>query len=317
MSRLEKAIDVHFHLYPDFYDAAIRNHGPQPTSGSYPVWNPDIALGLMDAMGVDVAITSISTPGVHFGNAAAAISLAKRCNDYAADMSARWPKRFGSFAVLPLPDIDNSLKELARAYDELRVDGVVLLASYDGHFLGEDVFDPLLDELNRRRAVVLVHPGRHPSTETLNLPWPGFMMEYLFDTSRAAVNLLFSGRTERYSNLRMILAHAGGVIPYIAWRLSHSPAISQRLPQLSPSQVMSGLRWFWYDTALSPGVETFGSLRNVADPARILFGSDAPFAPPAVTGDAVTALATSTFLNTEERSAVVRGNGAVLFPRFG
>ena len=148
-------------------------------------------------------------------------------------------------------------------------------------------FDPLLEMLNERDAVVFVHPGLHPSSKGLALPWPAFMMEYLFDTTRAVVNLIFSGAIERFPRIHFILPHAGGLVPYFAWRLSVSPMIDKRLPQLSREQVYAGLAHFWYDNALSPGVETFGSLDHVARPERIVFGTDYPFANPRVIAEAV------------------------------
>ena len=141
--------------------------------------------------------------------------------------------------------------------------------------------------LNERDAVVFVHPGLHPSSRGLALPWPAFMMEYLFDTTRAVVNLIFSGAIERFPRIRFILPHAGGLVPYFAWRLSVSPMIDKRLPQMSRDRVYAGLAHFWYDNALSPGVETFGSLDHVARPERIVFGTDYPFANPRVIAEAV------------------------------
>ena len=151
-------------------------------------------------------------------------------------------------------------EETARCLDQLHFDGVCLFASYGARFLGDPAFDPLMEELNRRRAVVFVHPAMHPSMAAVDLPWPGFMMEYPFDTTRAAVNLIFTGALQRYPDIRFILSHAGGVLPFIAWRLSVSPMIDPRLPQLSREQVFAGLRHFWYDTALAPWAGTFGEI---------------------------------------------------------
>jgi predicted TIM-barrel fold metal-dependent hydrolase len=309
-------IDVHFHQFPDFYKQELLARGPQTTSGVYPEWSPEWALDLMDTMGIAAAVTSLSYPGVYFGDAAAAGKLARRCNDHAADLIEKWPGRFGGLAALPLPDVDGALSETRRCFDELKLDGVILLASHGGKFLGDPSFDPLMEELDRRHVVALIHPGLHPGSAALDLPWPGFMMEFLFDTSRAAVNLLFSGALERYPNIKFILSHAGGVIPYIAWRLGAAPQISKRVPNWPRERIAALLRRFWYDTALAPGMETFGSLRQVADPARIVFGSDAPFAPPAVIAEGIAQLARAEVMSDAERLAVERDNGLALFPRF-
>ena len=236
-----RRIDVHFHLIPQFYSDAVYAAGRGPAIGRYPDWTPELALELMDRHGIELALTSLAQPGVGFGTQAGAEALARRCNDYAADLTARWPRRFGVVATVPLWTVQGAIDEVGYALDQLRSDGVSLFASYGEKFLGDAYFDPLLEMLDTRGAVVLVHPGLHPSSSGLALPWPAFMMEYLFDTTRAAVNLIFSGAIARYPRIRFILPHAGGLVPYFAWRLSVSPMIDRRLPQLTREQVLSGL----------------------------------------------------------------------------
>jgi len=165
--------------------------------------------------------------------------------------------------------------------------------------------------------VVFVHPAMHPSMAAVGLPWPGFMMEYVFDTTRAAVNLMFSGALKRFPDIKFILSHAGGVLPFIAWRLSVSPMIDPRLPQLSREEVFAGLRHFWYDTALAPWAGSIATLREIADSSRILFGSDWPFANAKVVPEEVSSLNAPGLLNEAERAAIQRGNALALFPRIG
>jgi 6-methylsalicylate decarboxylase len=160
-----------------------------------------------------------------------------------------------------------------------------------------------------------VHPGLHPSSKGLALPWPAFMMEYLFDTTRAVVNLVFSGAIERFPSVKFILPHAGGLVPYFAWRLSVSPMIDKRLPQLSRDQVYARLRHFWYDNALAPGEQTFGSLDHVAAPERIVFGTDFPFANPSVIGEMIKTYE-SGFLPPARRADIDRANALALFPKY-
>jgi predicted TIM-barrel fold metal-dependent hydrolase len=269
----------------------------------------------MDRHGIEVALTSLAQPGVGFGTASSAQALALRCNDYAADLVARWPRRFGAFATVPMWSTDGAIEEVARCLDVLGFDGVSLFASYEEKFLGDPWFDPVLEMLNARGAVVFVHPGLHPSSKGLALPWPGFMMEYLFDTTRAVVNLIFSGAIERFPRIRFILPHAGGLAPYFAWRLSVSPMIDKRLPRLSRDQVFEGLAHFWYDNALSPGEQTFGSLDHVARPERVVFGTDYPFANPSVIAEAVKTHE-SGFLSDARRAAIDRSNVLALFPQY-
>jgi predicted TIM-barrel fold metal-dependent hydrolase len=306
-------IDVHFHVIPPFYRDAATAAGRVPARGVYPDFSPELALELLDERGIGVAITSVSQPGVHFGDDRSARELARCCNQYAADLNARWPKRFGAFATLPLPDIQGSIGEIDHALEVLKFDGVCLFASYGEKYLGDPAFDPVMERLDARAAVAFVHPAMHPSARAVHLPWPLFMMEYVFDTTRAAINLIFSGALARFPRIRFILAHAGGVAPYLAWRASVSPMIDPRMPQLSPDEVFAGFRRFWYDTALAPSAATLGCLREIADPARILFGSDWPFANSAILAAADRDRARA--LSAGERQSIDRQNALALFPR--
>jgi predicted TIM-barrel fold metal-dependent hydrolase len=310
-----RRIDVHFHLIPPFYREAVYAAGRGPALGRYPDWTPELALELMDRQGIEVALTSLAQPGLGFGTQASAQALARRCNDYAADLSARWPSRFGMFATVPMWTVQGAIDEVGYALDELGADGVSLFASYGERFLGDLYFDPLLEMLDSRGAVVLVHPGLHPSSKGLTLPWPAFMMEYLFDTTRAVVNLIFTRAIARFPRIRFILPHAGGLVPYFAWRLSVAPMIDKRLPQLTREQLLCDLRHFWYDNALSPGEQTFGSLDRVASPERIVFGTDFPFANPEVI-DEMMRTYESGFLPDARRAAIDRLNALALFPKF-
>ena len=312
-----RRIDFHFHLIPKFYRDAVYQAGTGPQIGRYPEWSPERALDLMDAHSIEVALTSLAQPGVQFGDPDRAPALARRCNDYAAELIARWPARFGAFATVPMWEIRDAIDEAGYALDGLKLQGVCLFASYGERFLGDAYFDPLLAELDRRQAVVFVHPALHPSSRELALPWPGFMMEYLFDTTRAAVNLAFGGATERFPRIRFVLAHAGGLVPYFAWRLSVSPMIDPRLPQVPPEQILARLGHFWYDTALSPMPQTMACLAGVARPGQIVFGTDWPFANAKVVAEAFKLHDTAASVAGLQRDAIDRGNALSLFPQFG
>jgi 6-methylsalicylate decarboxylase len=311
-----RRVDVHFHLIPPFYREAVYAAGRGPAMGKYPDWTPQLALDLMHTCGIEVALTSLAQPGVGFGDEASAQALARRCNDYAAELVARWPTRFGAFGTVPMWSTKGALDEITYALDVLEFDGVSLFASYGENFLGDARFDPVLARLNEHGAVVFVHPGLHPSSRGLALPWPAFMMEYLFDTTRAVVNLIFSGAIERFPRVCFILPHAGGLVPYFAWRLSVSPMIDPRLPQLSREQVYAGLKHFWYDNALSAGEQTFGTLDHVALPERVVFGTDFPFANPRVIAEMIKTYE-SGFLSDARRAQIDRANALALFPRYG
>jgi 6-methylsalicylate decarboxylase len=310
-------IDVHFHLIPQFYRDAVYEAGRGPAIGRYPDWSPPLALKLMDKHGIALAITSIAQPGVGFMPDDKAADFARRCNDYAAELIAQHPGRFGCFGLLPMHDMDAAVAEARYCLETLGFEGISLFASYGEKFLGDGAFDPLMTYLDARGAVVHIHPGLHPSSRSLELPWPGFMIEYPFDTTRAAVNLLFSGALERFANIRFILSHAGGTLPYLAWRLSVAPMIDKRLQQRSREQIFAGLKTFWYDNALASGIESMGTLSRIAAKERILFGSDWPFCNDGVVAEEVKDFTAPGFLAADATAMIARENALKLFPQRG
>jgi predicted TIM-barrel fold metal-dependent hydrolase len=326
-------IDVHCHSMSPAYREAISRLGPTIRT---PDWTPQGAVAFLDRHGIATAVLSLSVPGAHLGDDAKARVLARRCNEEAAAYSQQYPKRLGAFATLPIPDVHGACEEAHHALDVLKLDGIGLLASYNGLYIGDPSFDPIFEILNERSAVVLVHPNNHPSTQSvregINKGIGNFLVEFLFDTTRAALNLIFSNSLERFPKIRFILCHAGGTLPYVAWRISEITArqmtgppwdtqypssfMTQHAGKVTPDLILSQMRRFWYETALSAGPQTFGSLKAVAARDQILFGSDWPYCPDDMTDDMTGALSDPTMLDAHERAAIERGNALKLFPRF-
>ena len=332
-SNHNRRIDVHFHSIPPSYGAAILRLGGHIR---VPPWSPDLAVDFLDAQGTAAGIMSLSVPGTHLGDDADARLLARRCNEESAEYIARYPSRLGMFAAIPLPDLDGACAAAIHALDVLKLDGIGLFGSYDGRYLGDPAWDALLELLDQRSAVCLIHPNIHPSVvsvrEGVSPGIPNFVAEYPFDTSRAALNLVFNNVPDRFPNIRFILSHAGGVLPFLAWRAAAiihrqlgvspmretypSPFVAAHGHDLTRETFLSRLRTFWYDTALSPGPQTFGSLLQVASPDRILFGSDWPYCPPVLCTDMVEQLQDNPLIGEGELRAIERSNALALFPRF-
>ena len=269
----------------------------------------------MDRSGIELAITSLAQPGVQFADRDAARTLARRCNDYAAELSAS----AGRNASPPSPPcrcrtLATPSPRSATAATTLRFcRRLPVRQLWQRNFWATRASNPVLEALDALGAPVFVHPAYHPSSRSLDLPWPGFMMEYLFDTTRAAVNLLLSGALDRFPRIRFILAHAGGVLPYFAWRLSVAPMIDPRLPQWPRERILAGLRRYWYDIALSPAPGTMAALNAIAAPERILYGSDWPFANARVTAAALADYTAEGYLTQAQHAAIDRGNALALF----
>ncbi|MBL0421108.1 amidohydrolase [Ramlibacter sp. AW1] len=309
-------IDVHFHPVPEGFKRAAAAAGLGTTIASgFPRWTPELSLEVMDRHGIATAITSISQPGVHFGDDAAARALARECNEDAAALMQRWPSRFGAFATVPMPDVDGALREIEHALDVLKLDGVCLLASYGERFIGDAAFEPVLQLLDEREAVVFLHPNFHPSSRRIQWALPGFLTEFPIDTTRATTHLVVSGATARFRRIRFILSHAGGALPYLAWRLSVAPLVDKRFAEHTGASILGEIGRFWYDTAQAAGDPVLATLREVTTPDHILFGSDWPYCPETVVQATTDAVAGSRVLDAEAIAGTFRNNALALFPR--
>ena len=309
-------IDVHHHAVPAIYAEEMNRQGYVPSHGAgFPEWTPQSSLDLMDQMGIAAAVTSISSPGVYVGDSSSAISLARKLNEYSAQMVAANSDRLGFFAILPMPLTEAAVGEAVYALDELKADGIVLLASAGDKFLGDPDFEELMAELDKRGAVIFVHPNIHSTSDQLPLEIPGFILEFMFDTTRAVTNLVLSGTLERFQKIKWIIAHAGATIPYLAWRIS----LTDMLPGYSenaPKGMLEYLKRLNYDTALSPTRYSMASLLELVEPTQILFGSDFPYAPEPLVGLEVQELDNNTLLDDSVMNMVMRENALRLFPRF-
>jgi predicted TIM-barrel fold metal-dependent hydrolase len=239
-------------------------------------WSVDRSLDDMDRAGVELAILSMTTPGLWFGDRAVARTLARDCNEYAARLVANHPQRFAMFASLPMPDIDGTFEELSFALDTLGSEGVAMFTSYGDRWLGDPAFAPVFEELNRRKAIVYTHPT---SSDSCPKVLPGLspaVIEYGTDTTRTIASLVFSGAAARYPNIRFIFSHAGGTMPFLIERfegLAQLPNMACRIP----NGLQHELGRFFYDTAQAANATAMSALATVAHPSHILFGSDYPF----------------------------------------
>jgi predicted TIM-barrel fold metal-dependent hydrolase len=304
-------IDVHHHMVPEFYASALKKLGVDQAAGAaLPDWTPEKSLALMDATGIAKAYLSVSCPGVYFGDTVHADELARQCNEFGSALK-QGSDRFGFFATVSQTQADSAVAEAKHAFDVLGADGVTLLSSVDGQYLGHPDYWPLLEELNRRKAVVFVHPNLPATAGDIKLELPGYMIEFVFDTTRAVANLITSGTMERFPDIRFILSHAGGTVPYVAWRLSLCDFVLDKAGKF-PQGTLHYLKQFYYDTALSPSPYMLGSVRELIGTDRLLFGSDYPFAPDLLVHVEVSELA-ALGLSEAESAAVGAGNARALF----
>ncbi len=305
-------IDVHHHFAPPAWIAEVKGRPMlQPANTN---WTPARSIEDMDRGGVAAAVVSITNPGLWFGDAAVTRRLARACNDYGAKLVQDHPKRFGLFASMPLPDVDATLAEIAYAYDTLKADGIGLLTSYGDTWLGNAAYRPVMEELNRRRAVVHVHPTAANCCRNLDYA-PGVgpgSMEYGTDTTRAIMGVTFSGDAARFPNIRFIWSHAGGTAPFLAGRIDGA---SNNAKDRLPNGFMSELKKFYYDLAGAANKGAIASLLQLVTSAQVLFGTDFP--PGATSLEAAKTLATIGVFNESDLRAIERDNAVRLMPRLG
>lgn len=310
-------IDTHHHLLPPGYIEHARKYLARAIpalSGVYAQpWSPAKSLDEMDRHGVATAVLSMSAPGIDFAGAKLATRLARLCNDYAAAMKRDHAGRFGSFAVLPLPDVDASLREIDYAFDTLHADGVGLVTSYAGHWPGESRFAPVFAELNRRRAIVYFHPTA-PSccVNTIMEIQPAFL-EFPYDSTRAIASLLYSGAFTRWPDIRWMFSHGGGALTAVHSRLVAESLRSPGDPRF-PQGAYAELRKLYYDTASVTNAPTFGALTALVPTSQLLLGSDYPLGPPyAVVMREFETLG----IAPDVRRAIERENALRLMPQLG
>ncbi|MCV7029142.1 amidohydrolase family protein [Mycobacterium sherrisii] len=305
-------IDTHHHLVPDLYRKALHKAGISEAGGRpVPHWSVEESLKTMATLRVSTSILSVSTPGTTFlPDAADAAALARDLNDYNAAVVAAHPGRFGFFATIPMPHLGESVTEAVRALDELHADGVVLLANSAGTYLGQDKQDDLFAALNARSAVVFIHPAELPGPQVAGVV--PFAADFLLDTSRAAYLLVANNVRRDYPNIKFLLSHGGGFVPYASHRMAL--AITGTTGR-SPAEVLDDFAGFYFDTALTSSAAALPTLLAFAKQGHITFGSDWPFAPVAASQLFAAGLDNYPGLDAETRQAIDRDNALTLFPR--
>lgn len=276
---LHKKIDTHVHYLPPAYNAMLDRRNLKFLDGGFPRpdWSVEMQLASMEMLGTSYALLSISSPAVHMGDALEAVETARGCNEFGAELKKKHPDTFGVMASLPLPEIEKSVEEVRYCHEVLKVNGFILNTNSCGVYLGDPMLDPVMEELNRIRAVVSIHPtmpGAVPEGIHKGIPYP--FMEFFFDTTRTVANIIAQGIVKRYPNIRFIVPHAGAFMPILSDRLATLPAL---IPGMDGIDVMDNIASFYYDLAGISMPKQYDVLRKVVDDSHLLYGSDTPFTP--------------------------------------
>lgn len=312
MAAAPHRIDVHHHFAPPAWLTEVR--GRDLLNKNMSEWTLDRSLEDMDKAGVATSVLSITNPGLWFGDAQITRNLARACNEYGAGLVQKSPKRLGLFAALPMPDPDAALREIAYAYDTLNADGMHLFTSYGDIWLGNERFEPVMAELNRRKAVVHVHPTVSDCCKNLIPGVQPSVIEYGTDTTRAMLGILFSGQAVRYPDIKFIWSHAGGSAPFFAGRIeSLLRTLKERETRL-PHGAIHEMKRFFYDIAGASSRPTLSCLTQIVAVSQVMFGTDHPSAGPSL--PIVEDLAACGF-SPAEMMAIERDNAIRILPRLG
>jgi len=308
-------VDVHHHFFPPRYLEPLAEWGRRNGFGGLQApqreWSVARAVAEMDRTGTAAAVLSISSPGIWFGDKEQARGMARLCNDYAAQMARDHNGRFGLFAAVPMPDVEGTLREIEYALDVLKADGIGLMTSYGDTWPGDPRFVPVLEELNRRKAVAYFHPLAPNCCGSLMPGVPASLVEYPQDTARAVLSLLLNGRLAQFKDIRFLFSHAGGAIPVLAGRIANGSKGRKDLAQIAPEGIDAELKKLHYDTANSAYAPTMAALLAFVPVSQVLFGSDYPYLTIAQNLDGFATLG----LGAAERRAIDRGNAERLLPR--
>lgn len=328
--RIDARIDVHSHFLPDDWRRHVEQHRRDGRPRPRIAWSPELHVEFMDAWGITAAVVSVSNPAASLGDEKEQRAVARSLNERSSEILRDYGRRMGFLAAVPMAAPSAAVDEIRYALDELRLDGVGLLTSYAGRYLGDPSFERVHAELDSRHAVVFVHPGTSPSwTEHPGLPVQEYVLEYTFETTRAITSLIYSGTARRFPNIRWIFAHGGGTMPFLAFRLGALHAYDGSLGRAVPEGPHTYLSNFYFDTALAFSRIQLAALRSLSDADHLLFATDWPYCAGLYRDDAgekVRSLADQLprhgdpapalgeVFSPDERSRIEGGNAAKLFP---
>jgi predicted TIM-barrel fold metal-dependent hydrolase len=265
-------IDVHHHFIPPEHREILANH----KMGNGPKWSPQMSLDDMDKSGIATAVLSQVQPGTYWGdNNEESRKLNRIINEYGAKLVRDHPGRFGLFATISPPDTDGSLKEIEYALDTLKADGIGLLTSYQGKYLGDASFAPVYAELNRRKAVIYVHPLAPNCCAHVVPGIPPGSIEYATDSTRTIAHLVFSGMSQKYPDIRWIFSHSGGTLPFLTQRFIQQQKV-QKNPLL-PNGPIPEFQKFYYELAQGNTKAQLAALFELVSVSQVLYGTDFPY----------------------------------------
>ena len=279
-----QTVDAHTHIIIPEYVEMLKAHGAElEETFPLPAWDAGRHIAFMDSAGIRTAVLTMPAPQPYYGDAEESAECIRRVNEVSAKVKQDYPGRFRFCAALPLPDVDAAIREAIYALDTLGADGVKLATNSRGQYLGDEALDSLMEVLNERNAVIIIHPHRPtPYPERIVATTPLAMYEYPAETTRAVVNMLSRNVLVRYPNLKIIVPHCGSFLPLALPRMKSILPAMVAQGYMQPIDWVGNLSRLYFDLAGSPTLEVLRSLLTITTPDHILYGSDYPYLPDAV-----------------------------------
>ncbi len=283
MNTTNKTVDFHAHPVDEVFRREIENLGIDVLAEdgfSLPEWSVKSQLDFMAEAGIDFAVLTVPTPHIHNGDDEKACAAARKINESTAKICAESPDKFAFAAVLPLPCVSGAIKETAYAMDNLGAVGVKVVTNSNGVYLGDPSFDPLMEELDRRSALVIIHPCRaRLRPENVITGKVAALYEYPADTTRAVLNMIANRVMTRFPNIKFVVPHTGSFLPYMLQRFVGVSGILSQLGMMETVDTKEEFKHLYFDIAGDPEPVALDMLRMVADDDKIVFGSDFPHSP--------------------------------------
>lgn len=319
---VKQTVDFHAHIIPEFYTRALKAAGFNDADGAvvadgYPVpgWSVDDTLRCMDKHEIALSVLSVSSPGTQFLPIEDNRRLCRQLNEELDAIVQAHPRRFANLAALPLPDVDAALKEVDFAFNR-GFDGIGLFSSYEGKYLGDPLFDPVLEKLNDRGATIFIHPAQPAAFDKIGLGLPSPILEFPFDSTRMLTNLLRSGALGRFGNLKLVVPHGGGTVPFLATRITGSVArFPGRGGLIAIASAMQQLRSVHYDLTAMGHKTNLAILKEFVPADRLLVGYDYPYMPEVTIAPHIRTFDGFAGFSDVEKDMIRTRNAARLLPR--
>ena len=314
-------IDVHTHIISKTYIDAIKKAGITDKEIGFPMdpWDAKQRLAEMDEYGLQAQVLSVSSPGLRFWKGKEAADLARVLNEELVDLMKQHPTRFGAFATVPLPDVEASLAEIAWCLDVAHMDGVCVMTNYDGKYLGDPAFARVMDDLNRRKAVVFVHPTESVCIDQLNFGYPAPLIEYPFESTRTVVSLLDTNTITRCPDIKFIISHGGGTLPIVTNRMAEIARMKNHLDKAEGDKLgqrfKDQIATLYYDMAISCYPANLSAIKISHDAKLLMMGFDQPFIPAKAIGTAKDSISHFDGFSKAEHNLIDAGTAKELFPR--